>query len=237
MWHCFFLTAPQTLPWPSQQWIISTKSLSLPLTDLSILSQFVWLSLSAKMQSTSITTRLIIQKYIALPWVCPIFFMCSPPLISRSSPPLSQVGLLQGTRLGRSMDWHCSQDCSWWVCSLIFISASWWLPWQWWWLLHCGFHGFGKCLSFLLHTLVTYSHPQLISSSNNIFDNLPDLTPTSFDLCDKLELYLSTDTEDIKDATSWWYVRCATFPSLSCMAQDYLSIPGKWSIDTTLHAN
>ena len=69
--------------------------------------------------------------------------------------------------------------------------------------------------------------PQLISSSNNIFDNLPDLSPASPDLFDELELYLSTDTEDVKDAISWWYERHASFPYLSCMAWDYLSIPGK----------
>lgn len=69
--------------------------------------------------------------------------------------------------------------------------------------------------------------PQSISSSSNIFDNLPDLSPASPDLHDELELYLSTDTEDVKDAISWWYERCASFPYLSHMAQDYLSIPGK----------
>ena len=41
----FFLMAPQTLPQSSWQWIILTKSLPPPLTDLSILSQFVQLSL------------------------------------------------------------------------------------------------------------------------------------------------------------------------------------------------
>ena len=68
---------------------------------------------------------------------------------------------------------------------------------------------------------------QLISSSNNIFDNLPDLSPASPDLCDELELYLSIDTEDVKDAISWWYERHASFPYLSHMAWDYLSIPSK----------
>jgi hypothetical protein len=81
-------------------------------------------------------------------------------------------------------------------------------------------------LSFLLHSLVTYS-PQSISSSNNIFDNLPELASALSDICDKLELYLSTDTEDIKDDILQWHERRATFPCLSCMAWDYLSIPGK----------
>jgi hypothetical protein len=67
-------------------------------------------------------------------------------------------------------------------------------------------------------------------SSTNIFDNLPDLAPTSVDHCDELNRYLSTDTEDVRNAILWWHERCATFPCLSCMALDYLSIPSKWSI-------
>jgi hypothetical protein len=81
-------------------------------------------------------------------------------------------------------------------------------------------------LGFLLCSLVTYS-PQSMTSLNNIFDNLPELAPASSDICDELELYLSTDTEDVKDGILWWHERCATFPCLSRMARNYLSIPGK----------
>ena len=64
-------------------------------------------------------------------------------------------------------------------------------------------------------------------SSNNIFDNLPGLASTSRDIRDELKLYLSTDAEDVKDGILWWYERRSTFPCLSQMARDYLSIPGK----------
>lgn len=69
----------------------------------------------------------------------------------------------------------------------------------------------------------------LRQSSSNIFDNLPDLAPTSNDLRDELDRYLATDTEDVKDGLLWWHKRRATFPGLSRMARVYLSIPGKGS--------
>lgn len=62
--------------------------------------------------------------------------------------------------------------------------------------------------------------------SLNIFDNLPDLAPALSDLLDELDRYLATDVEDVRDALMWWYERRATFPRLSRMARDYLSIPG-----------
>ena len=69
---------------------------------------------------------------------------------------------------------------------------------------------------------------QMIPSdkSLNIFDNLPDLAPALSDLLDELDCYLATDVEDVRDALMWWYERRATFPRLSRMARDYLSIPG-----------
>jgi len=69
---------------------------------------------------------------------------------------------------------------------------------------------------------------QMIPSdkSLNIFDNLPDLAPALSDLLDELDRYLATDVEDVRDALMWWYERRATFPRLSRMARDYLSIPG-----------
>jgi len=39
--------------------------------------------------------------------------------------------------------------------------------------------------------------------------------------------YLAADVEDMKDGLMWWYERCMLFPHLSCMARDYLSIPGE----------
>ena len=60
----------------------------------------------------------------------------------------------------------------------------------------------------------------------NIFDNLPYLAPASSDIGDELDRYLATDTEDIRDGLMWWHERHATYPKLSCMARDYLSISG-----------
>ena len=57
-----------------------------------------------------------------------------------------------------------------------------------------------------------------------MFDNLPDLAAVSSDHRDELERYLSTDPEDVRDGILWWHDRRATFPRLSHMALDYLSI-------------
>ena len=50
--------------------------------------------------------------------------------------------------------------------------------------------------------------------------------PSSMD--DELQCYLAADVEDVMDGLIWWYKRCAMFPWLSCMAQNYLSIPGEF---------
>jgi hypothetical protein len=50
-------------------------------------------------------------------------------------------------------------------------------------------------------------------SSKNIFDDLPDLAPTSADYRDELERYLATDVENVKDALLWWYERRDRVPS------------------------
>jgi hypothetical protein len=81
---------------------------------------------------------------------------------------------------------------------------------------------------YLCYDLLSDALPQQsTSSSDNIFDNLPGLAPALQEPHDELDQYLSTDTEDVKDAILWWHERRATFPHLSCMARDYLSIPGK----------
>ncbi len=68
-----------------------------------------------------------------------------------------------------------------------------------------------------------------VKSSGNIFDNLPTLAPpTSSELRDELERYLSSDPEHTTDALKWWYDRRAVYPNLSRMALDYLSIPGEY---------
>jgi hypothetical protein len=51
--------------------------------------------------------------------------------------------------------------------------------------------------------------------------------PKSSDLGNELERYLSTDIEDVRDAVAWWHAHKVTYPHLSRMALDYLTIPGK----------
>jgi hypothetical protein len=64
--------------------------------------------------------------------------------------------------------------------------------------------------------------------SFNLFDNLPTLVhPTSNELRDELDRYLSTDPEHTPDVLTWWDERQASFPCLSRMALDYLTIPGE----------
>jgi hAT family C-terminal dimerisation region len=66
--------------------------------------------------------------------------------------------------------------------------------------------------------------------SSNIFDALPALAaPKQTELRDELERYLSTDPEYVGDVLQWWYERKATFPRLSRMALDYLSLLGEFS--------
>jgi len=67
----------------------------------------------------------------------------------------------------------------------------------------------------------------MVSEPSNFFDNLLDATTSSSDDHDELDCYLATDMENVKDALMWWHERRATFPRLSHIAQDYLSILGK----------
>ena len=60
-----------------------------------------------------------------------------------------------------------------------------------------------------------------------MFDKIMDAAPTSSS-DDELQRYLAADVEDVKDGLMWWYDKRATFPRLSCMARDYLSIPREY---------
>ena len=65
-------------------------------------------------------------------------------------------------------------------------------------------------------------------NSLNIFDNLSVFSaPRIKKLCDDLDRYLSTDPEHVVDVLAWWTERKSTYPCLSRMALDYLSIPGE----------
>ena len=61
-----------------------------------------------------------------------------------------------------------------------------------------------------------------------MFDDLPVLAPPKLaNLGSKLTCYLSTEVEHVTDPIAWWYERSGSFPCLSHMALDYLSIPGE----------
>jgi hypothetical protein len=65
----------------------------------------------------------------------------------------------------------------------------------------------------------------------NHFDELPSLAPLpSVQASNELQQYLETDPENVKDAIAWWHEHHATYPRLSQMAIDYLTIPGKSSL-------
>lgn len=62
----------------------------------------------------------------------------------------------------------------------------------------------------------------------NPFDRLPALAPLKEgDKRSEVDRFLTSDVEDVTDALAWWYEKRTTYPRLSRMALDYLSIPGK----------
>ncbi|OJA12661.1 hypothetical protein AZE42_13159 [Rhizopogon vesiculosus] len=69
--------------------------------------------------------------------------------------------------------------------------------------------------------------PAVGASCSNIFDSMPALAPSkSTDLGNELDRYLSADVENITaNAIAWWHERHASYPHLSRMAMDYLTIP------------
>ena len=68
----------------------------------------------------------------------------------------------------------------------------------------------------------------MFQNSGNVFDQLEALAPPKpSDLRSELDRYLNSDVENVADAVSWWYEKRTTFPQLSRMALDYLSIPGE----------
>lgn len=64
------------------------------------------------------------------------------------------------------------------------------------------------------------------ASTTNMFDDLPALkAPKRSDLVDEITAYLATGPESVKDVLKWWKEKKTTFPHLSRMALDYLTIP------------
>ena len=128
------------------------------------------------------------------------------------------------------MDWYCERHCSW----AIWIKIC--LMWH-----HscCGKRGATKrrlgCFErevkgayyFILPIFTVFNPCTRVRACKNIFDKLPSLAPLqSVAVENELALYLSTDCENITDPVWWWYEKRKTYPQLSHMATDYLSIPG-----------
>ncbi|KIL60459.1 hypothetical protein M378DRAFT_83694, partial [Amanita muscaria Koide BX008] len=64
--------------------------------------------------------------------------------------------------------------------------------------------------------------------SKNIFDHLPALAAPeqmAISTHDELVRYLAADVEHTPDVLAWWHEHRTTYPRLSQMAFDYLSIP------------
>ena len=75
----------------------------------------------------------------------------------------------------------------------------------------------------------------LISHSSNLSNHvqktcsmnfLPLAAPKLSDLHDELECYFNSNPEHVVDVLMWWFERQHMYPALSCMAMDYLTIPG-----------
>ncbi|GBE82287.1 putative AC9 transposase [Sparassis crispa] len=64
------------------------------------------------------------------------------------------------------------------------------------------------------------------NKNHNIFDHIPALVaPKHSELQNELDAYLSTDPEYVENFLTWWHRVCVTYPRLSRMALDYLTIP------------
>lgn len=71
--------------------------------------------------------------------------------------------------------------------------------------------------------VMTNINPQ----DTNIFDRLPALSqPKPTASAEELNSYLNADIEDVSDPIAWWHGHRKTYPRLSRMALDYLTIPG-----------
>ncbi len=61
-----------------------------------------------------------------------------------------------------------------------------------------------------------------------MFDNLSTAPPPPPTMQDELVCYLGSPTEATGDPIGWWLKNHKAYPCLSCMALDYLSIPGEF---------
>jgi hypothetical protein len=52
--------------------------------------------------------------------------------------------------------------------------------------------------------------------------------PKPSQLHDELITFFSTDPKFVEDVIVWWCKKCTTYPCLSQMTLDYLTLPGKF---------
>jgi hAT family C-terminal dimerisation region len=57
-----------------------------------------------------------------------------------------------------------------------------------------------------------------------------DIPMDGLEELNELDEYLVQPIEKVHDPISWWWDHKATFPCLSIMAFDYLSVPGKFRL-------
>ncbi len=70
-----------------------------------------------------------------------------------------------------------------------------------------------------------------------MFDNLCSAPPTAPTNQDELARYLAAPTEAVGDVVAWWFKNRKTYPCLSRMALNYLSIPGEHLLRSYNHKN
>ena len=67
----------------------------------------------------------------------------------------------------------------------------------------------------------------LNTNNNGGFASFGDLSVTTVPCESEIQAYLALPVENVKDPLKWWKANKHIYPNLHCMAQDYISIPGK----------
>lgn len=83
-----------------------------------------------------------------------------------------------------------------------------------------------------MHTILLFFELIFVQTTpstvdENDFGHIP--LDTSIPVCDELAKFLVLPCEECRDPLGWWWDHRGTYPHLSKMAFDYLSIPGKFS--------
>ena len=158
---------------------------------------------------------------VGLQWVCSLSLLLDS--ISDLSPVLHPCHKLKYFKNARWSEKRCraAYVVTWDTYEMYYKTSC--VLSSWYYQMMCAIPIF--CVS--IHMAYLSFQQQVKLSSKNMFDELPALAaPRSSDLCDELQHYLNSNPEHIVDVLMWWFERQHTYPSLSCMAMDYLMIPG-----------